>query len=44
MTLAEHLIEVLENAERHPEWRSFDARTVRAAAAFVAELRGEGDA
>jgi hypothetical protein len=42
MTLAEHLIEVLEDAERHPEWQAFDTRTLRAAAAFVAELRGEG--
>ena len=38
MTLAEHLIEVLEDAERHPEWSQFDARTLRAAALLVAEL------
>jgi hypothetical protein len=38
MTLAEHLIEVLEDAERHPEWLTFDARTLRAAALFLAEL------
>ena len=42
MTLAEHLIEVLEDAEGHPEWSQFDARTLRAAALFVGELRREG--
>jgi hypothetical protein len=42
MTLAEHLIEVLEDAERHPEWSQFDARTLRLAAGFIAWLRLEG--
>lgn len=41
MTLAEHLIEVLEDAERQREWKNFDARTLRAAAAFMAHLRLE---
>jgi hypothetical protein len=42
MTLAERLIAVFEGAEENPEWQAFDTRTLRAAAAFVAELRREG--
>ena len=42
MTLAAMLITIIEAAEHHSQWQTFDARTLRAAAVFVAELRGEG--
>ena len=41
MNLAEHLIEVLEGAERHPEYMQFDIETIYAVRDLFIELRKE---